>query len=287
MQEGQIVKAVGGFYDVKNDEGIFRCRARGLFRKQNIKPLVGDYVAFADNYVQTVEPRTNELHRPPIANIDQVFLVSSITKPAFSAYLLDRILVHVEALNVAAVIVVTKQDIATAEDMDTFNAYRKIYEDLGYPVTVVSRDDDEDRRTLLPYMYERVSVLAGQSGVGKSALLNRLAPELQLETGEISEGLARGKHTTRQVELLSVGGGRVADTPGFSSLDFTGIEPALVQDCFPEISEARTECKYRGCTHRKEDGCGVKAAVERADIARSRYEHYRQFFNEVEESRRY
>ncbi|QQK76640.1 ribosome small subunit-dependent GTPase A [Salicibibacter cibarius] len=287
MYEGQIVKSVGGFYDVKSEASVFRCRARGLFRKQKIKPLVGDYVTFANDYITAVHPRTNLLHRPPMANIDQVFLIFSITKPTFSGYLLDRILVHVEAMDVDAIIVVTKNDIASEKECEAFHDYQKIYEDVGYPVIVPSEDDENLQKRLLPYFQDRVSVLAGPSGVGKSTLLNRLAPDLELETGDISESLERGKHTTRHVELLSVGGGSVADTPGFSSLDFTGIEMELVQDCFPEISAARMECKYRGCTHRKEDGCAVKAAVERGEIAGGRYEHYRHFFNEVEESRRY
>ncbi|QDI90563.1 ribosome small subunit-dependent GTPase A [Salicibibacter halophilus] len=287
MQEGQIVKSVGGFYDVKSEGSVFRCRARGLFRKQKIKPLVGDYVTFADDYITAVHPRTNVLHRPPMANIDQVLLVFSITKPAFSGYLLDRILVHAEAMNVEAVIVVTKNDIASEKERVLFHGYRKVYEDVGYPVIVPSESDESLGEQLLPYFQDRVSVLAGPSGVGKSTLLNRVSPDLELETGGISEGLERGKHTTRHVELLSVGGGSVADTPGFSSLDFTGIDLELVQDCFPEISAARMDCKYRGCTHRKEDGCAVKAAVERGEIDGNRYKHYQHFFNEVEESRRY
>ncbi|QQK80571.1 ribosome small subunit-dependent GTPase A [Salicibibacter cibi] len=287
MYEGQIVKSVGGFYDVKSETSVFRCRARGLFRKQKIKPLVGDYVTFADDYITAVHPRTNMLHRPPMANIDQVILVFSITKPAFSGYLLDRILVHVEAMNVDAVLVVTKNDIASGEEYKVFYEYQRVYEDVGYPVIVPIDNDELLRQRLLPYFQDRVSVLAGPSGVGKSTLLNRLSPDLALETGDISDHLERGKHTTRHVELLNVGGGSVADTPGFSSLDFTGIEMELVQDCFPEISAARMDCKYRGCTHRKEDGCAVKAAVEREGIAGSRYAHYRHFFNEVEESRRY
>lgn len=287
MQEGQIVKSVGGFYDVKSEGSVFRCRARGLFRKQKIKPLVGDYVTFADDYITAVHPRTNVLHRPPMANIDQVLLVFSITKPAFSGYLLDRILVHAEAMNVEAVIVVTKNDIASEAERALFHGYRKVYEDVGYPVIVPSESDESLGEQLLPYFQDRVSVLAGPSGVGKSTLLNRVSPDLELETGGISEGLERGKHTTRHVELLSVGGGSVADTPGFSSLDFTGIDLELVQDCFPEISAARMDCKYRGCTHRKEDGCAVKAAVERGEIDGDRCKHYQHFFNEVEESRRY
>ncbi|MBB6449344.1 ribosome biogenesis GTPase [Geomicrobium halophilum] len=287
MQEGQIVKAVGGFYEVKNEEGVFRCRARGLFRKQKIKPLVGDFVQFEHHYIQAVLKRDSELHRPPVANIDQAFLVFSMTKPAFSPYLLDRMLVHVEAIEADAVIVVTKKDIATEEELAAFREYQDIYQGLGYPLIFVSGQKGENSEALLPYLKGRLTVLAGQSGVGKSTLLNHLDPNLSLETGEISEGLARGKHTTRQVELLNIAGGSVADTPGFSSLDFTGIEPELVQDCFREIREVRAACKYRGCTHRKEDGCAVKEATASGEIASTRHEHYMQFYDEIEKNRRY
>ncbi|GAK07475.1 ribosome small subunit-dependent GTPase A [Geomicrobium sp. JCM 19038] len=281
MQAGQIIKAVGGFYDVLHDGEVTRCRARGLFRKQKIKPLVGDFVTFEEEYVQTVESRSNEMHRPPIANVNQALLVMSSTKPEFSTYLLDRLLVHTEAMEVESVIIISKMDLASEEIKREVQSKASRYESLGYTVVYTPGDDDLD--VIREQLKNRTTVVAGQSGVGKSTLLNRVDVSLDLQTGEISQQLSRGKHTTRHVELLQTCGGQVADTPGFSSLDFTGIDLDVLADSFLEIYEVSKDCKYRGCTHRREDGCAVKAAVETDEIAPYRYDNYLAFYNEKEE----
>ncbi|MBM7632543.1 ribosome small subunit-dependent GTPase A [Geomicrobium sediminis] len=281
MQAGQIIKAVGGFYDVLHDGEVTRCRARGLFRKQKIKPLVGDFVTFEEEYVQTVESRSNEMHRPPIANVNQALLVMSSTKPEFSTYLLDRLLVHTEAMEVESVIIISKMDLASEEIKREVQSKASRYESLGYTVVYTPGDDDLD--VIRERLKNRTTVVAGQSGVGKSTLLNRVDDSLNLQTGEISQQLSRGKHTTRHVELLQTCGGQVADTPGFSSLDFTGIDLDVLADSFLEIYEVSKDCKYRGCTHRREDGCAVKAAVETDEIAPYRYDNYLAFYNEKEE----
>jgi len=281
LQAGQIIKAVGGFYDVLHDGEVTRCRARGLFRKQKIKPLVGDFVTFEEEYVQTVESRSNEMHRPPIANVNQALLVMSSTKPEFSTYLLDRLLVHTEAMEVESVIIISKMDLASEEIKREVQSKASRYESLGYTVVYTPGDDDLD--VIRERLKNRTTVVAGQSGVGKSTLLNRVDDSLNLQTGEISQQLSRGKHTTRHVELLQTCGGQVADTPGFSSLDFTGIDLDVLADSFLEIYEVSKDCKYRGCTHRREDGCAVKAAVETDEIAPYRYDNYLAFYNEKEE----
>lgn len=281
MQAGQIIKAVGGFYDVLHDGEVTRCRARGLFRKQKIKPLVGDFVTFEEEYVQTVESRSNEMHRPPIANVNQALLVMSSTKPEFSTYLLDRLLVHTEAMEVESIIIISKMDLASEEIKREVRSKASRYESLGY--TVVYTPGDDDLEVIRGLLKDRTTVVAGQSGVGKSTLLNRVDDSLDLQTGEISQQLSRGKHTTRHVELLQTCGGQVADTPGFSSLDFTGIDLDVLADSFLEIYEVSKDCKYRGCTHRREDRCAVKAAVETDEIAPYRYDNYLSFYNEKEE----
>ncbi len=288
MTEGKIVKALSGFYYVLAGGKVYQCRGRGVFRKQDITPLVGDYVKFkAENdregYIMEVKQRKNELSRPPIANIDQVILVFSAVEPEFSVQLLDRFLTVVEANQMLPLICVTKADLMSEEDSRKISQYITDYRAIGYDVFLVSSMTGEGVDALRPYLEEKVSVLAGQSGVGKSALLNRLKPELQLKTGDVSFHLGRGRHTTRHVELLSIGNGLVADTPGFSSVELTSIELADLDRTFPEIHNYSFECKFRGCFHMNEPGCRVKVAVEEGDIRSYRYEHYKLFFKEIKE----
>ncbi|CAM4039875.1 ribosome small subunit-dependent GTPase A [Lederbergia lenta] len=284
MPEGKIIKALSGFYYVLSDDGIVQCRGRGVFRINNISPLVGDIVSFqAENdkegYIMDVKERKNELVRPPIANIDQAILVFSASEPAFSPALLDRFLVIVEAANVMPIICITKKDLL--EDEQEINQYMEDYRSFGYDVMMLSSTTREGIEQLKPFINGKTSVFAGQSGVGKSSLLNVLNPELNLKTDEISTHLGRGKHTTRHVELIEIAGGLVADTPGFSSLEFTGIEEEDLAHYFPEMSRISGKCKFRGCIHINEPKCAVKSSVESEEIPLYRYDHYKQFMEEI------
>ncbi|WP_309087051.1 ribosome small subunit-dependent GTPase A [Domibacillus sp.] len=286
MPEGKIIKALSGFYYVLDGEDIIQCRGRGVFRKRNITPLVGDYVEYeAENekegYVLTVKERKNDLVRPPVANIDQAVLVFSVMEPAFSTVLLDRFLVLIESKNIEPVICLTKMDLA--EDRKTLDEYVADYRRIGYTVVETSSETMDGLHLLEGHLTEKTSVFAGQSGVGKSSLLNAIRPDLALKTDEISSSLGRGKHTTRHVELIPAAGGLVADTPGFSSLDFEGIELDELSACFPEMADRSSDCKFRGCLHLNEPKCAVKEAVAEGEIPNYRYEHYLQFIEEIKE----
>ncbi|TWI55114.1 ribosome small subunit-dependent GTPase A [Halalkalibacter nanhaiisediminis] len=292
MATGMIVKALSGFYYVHNEEGLFQCRGRGNFRKRQIKPLVGDHVEFeaenrTDGYILDVFKRKNELIRPPIANVDQAILVFSAQEPDFSTLLLDRFLVHIEANEIVPIIIISKIDLLDEVSRKEIEEYKQLYEKVGYAVLLTSTiDDDDGIDHLIPYLAGKVSVVAGQSGVGKSSLLNHLKPDLAIETNEISTHLGRGKHTTRHVELLKISDGLVADTPGFSSLDFINIEAEDLSDYFPEMAEKASACKFRVCTHTSEPGCAVKQALDEGEINHGRFEHYEQFLEEIKNQKR-
>jgi ribosome biogenesis GTPase len=290
MPEGRIIKSLSGFYYVLNDNGIFQCRGRGNFRKRKITPLVGDFVQFeAENrkegYILDVKKRKNELVRPPIANVDQAILVFSIAEPDFSSVLLDRFLVHIEANNVHPVICFSKLDLANQIE-EKLEQFMHDYRSIGYEVLVTSSMAKEGIEELRNVFRDIVTVFAGQSGVGKSTLLNVLKPELELETKEISSHLGRGKHTTRHVELIPFEKGLVADTPGFSALEFDNIEAEDLTLYFPEMDLRRADCKFRVCTHDKEPKCAVKEAVETGEIKNYRYQHYLSFLQEIKEQKR-
>lgn len=291
MLQGRIVKALSGFYYVQCEEGYFQCRGRGVFRLEKIKPLVGDFVEFeaenkTDGYILNILPRKNEIVRPPIANVEQAVLVFSASEPNFSPLLLNRFLVHIEAHDIAPVIVISKMDLITTEVLKDILKYKEDYEQIGYPVITTSTESNKGIEEVKDWLEHKVTVIAGQSGVGKSSLLNEICPDVNIETNEISSHLGRGKHTTRHVELLPVNGGLVADTPGFSSLDFTDIEAEDLSNYFPEMAERINDCKFRGCTHVAEPKCAVKAAVDSGDIPAYRYEHYLQFFEEIKNTKR-
>ncbi|MCD8510851.1 MAG: ribosome small subunit-dependent GTPase A [Bacillus sp. (in: Bacteria)] len=292
MGQGRIIKALSGFYYVENNDGIFQCRARGNFRKKKITPLVGDWVEFEaenkrDGYVLEIHERKNELVRPPICNVDQAILVFSTEEPSFSSLLLDRFLVHVEANDIEPIICMSKIDLLKAQKGEEIQSYEEEYRRLNYEVVSTSIYVEETIETLRPYLINKVSVFAGQSGVGKSSLLNALKPELDIETAPISKSLGRGKHTTRHVELIPLDeGGYVADTPGFSSLDFEGIEMEDLSYCFPEMRKRVNDCKFRGCTHVNEPKCAVKEAVNSGEIPAYRYNHYVEFIDEIKSQKR-
>ncbi|MCZ2258832.1 ribosome small subunit-dependent GTPase A [Sporosarcina sp. G11-34] len=288
MPEGQIRKAISGFYYVEDDGEIIRCKGRGVFRKRGVHPLVGDVVTYVpdgenDATITVVHERKNELIRPPISNVDQALLVFSIVEPAFSHHLLDRFLVVIESFGIKPVICLTKKDLATDTELMKVVEIATYYEEIGYKVINTFIGDEELPAILGPIMKEKTTVLAGQSGVGKSTLLNTVLPSLGLKTGEISTALGRGKHTTRHVELLEVAGGLVADTPGFSSLEFDHIDKEELADYFIEMNEASSGCKFRGCLHLKEPKCAVKEKVEDGEILRHRYTNYLHFLQEITE----
>ncbi|WLR46999.1 ribosome small subunit-dependent GTPase A [Halobacillus litoralis] len=287
MPVGKIIKSLSGFYYVLCEGEVYQCRGRGNFRKKKVTPLVGDLVEFkAENkeegYILSIENRKNELVRPPISNVDQALIVTSAVHPDFNALLLDRFLVLVEEKRIEPFIVISKVDQLDAPQMEVMESYKMLYEKIGYPVILSAVEDTESMDQIESHLAGRTTVIAGQSGVGKSSLLNSIDPRLSIDTDEISESLGRGKHTTRHVELYEIAGGLVADTPSFSSLEFGELELDQLPECFPEFVEVQNDCKFRGCLHHKEPKCAVKSAVEAGEISEQRYEHYLQFLNEIQ-----
>ncbi len=287
MGEAKIVKALSGFYYVKTEDRIYVCKGRGVFRKRNITPLVGDFVTFditneGEGYITEIKTRSNELTRPPIANVDQALIVSSAKMPDFNPLLLDRFLVLIESKYIKPIIFITKVDTMTEQEQKEIEEYQRDYQEIGYTVELVNAQEGSNLKKFQHYFSKKVTVIAGQSGVGKSSILNALNPSLVIETDEISKSLGRGKHTTRHVELVEVGDGLVADTPGFSSLDFSEIEQEELTDCFPEFYSQKDLCKFRGCLHDKEPGCAIKQSMELGKIAIYRYENYLSFLEEIQ-----
>ncbi|MBU8740609.1 ribosome small subunit-dependent GTPase A [Bacillus licheniformis] len=289
MPEGKIIKALSGFYYVLDGDQVIQCRGRGVFRKNKVTPLVGDDVVYqADNdkegYILEIKDRFNELVRPPISNVDQAVLVFSAKEPTFSTSLLDRFLVLVEAGDIRPIICITKMDLVDDDALkEQIHQYAEDYRNIGYSVYLTSMKNGRGIEDIIPHFQDKITVFAGQSGVGKSSLLNAISPDLELKTAGISAHLGRGKHTTRHVELIDINGGLVADTPGFSSLEFAGIEAEDLGQTFLEIGEKSAECKFRGCLHIKEPNCAVKRAVENGEIAQYRYNHYVEFLTEIKD----
>lgn len=287
MTEGRIIKALSGFYYVQTDEGIIQCRGRGLFRKKKITPLVGDIVLFekssnGEGYIKEVKPRKSELIRPPVANIDQAILITSVVMPKFSTLLLDRFLAYIESRNIKPMIIINKIDLATKEELDLIKHYQKVYEKIGYLIELFSAKQPTNMEQIKKHFDNKISVFSGQSGVGKSSILNTLNPSLLLDTAHISKSLGRGKHTTRHVELMKIGNGLIADTPGFSSIDFNDVEEFQLRQLFPEMKKIENQCKFRGCLHHREPACAVKLAIEEGEIAPFRYKHYLEFLQEIQ-----
>ncbi|MDB1688608.1 ribosome small subunit-dependent GTPase A [Enterococcus casseliflavus] len=285
--KGKIIKALSGFYYVASEDEIFQTRARGNFRNRKITPLVGDEVIFessnqTDGYLLEILPRKNELVRPPVANVNQGVVVTSLVEPNFSYNLLDRFLVTLEYEGIEPIIFLTKADLV--KDLAAMKAIEETYQAIGYHV-ITSKAEGEDLLELQRYFPERITVFMGQSGAGKSTLLNRIVPELALETGVISESLGRGKHTTRHVELLPICDGLVADTPGFSSIDFLEIEAVELPKLFPDFLAVAANCRFRECMHLNEPDCAVKQGVAANEIAETRYKNYVQFLEEIENRR--
>lgn len=275
--QGQIIRQISNLYTVKAGDMLYGCRARGKFRNNNISPVVGDYVIINpdDNIIEDILDRKNILKRPVIANVDMVFIVTSTKKPNLDLNLLDKLLSVIIFNDIKPVICFTKIDLLNCAEKETIDNLKKYYEMIG--IEVVYNTDTVEIKRLID---NHIVVLAGQTGAGKSNLLNLLDDTLNIKTGEISEALGRGKHTTRHVELYGISGGFIADTPGFSALDLTDMNKEQLRDTFIEFREY--ECKFRDCMHRKEKDCGVKNALENKMILQSRYNNYLLFLEEVE-----
>ena len=273
---GKIIKQVSNDYTVKSDK-LYICKARGKFRNLHITPLVGDNVEFdPDNkYILDILERKNELERPSISNIDQAVIVTSVKIPDFSSNLLDKLLCIIEYNNIKPIICFTKLDLLTKEELDSIRVIEDYYRSIGYPVY-----ENTDIK-LKEVFKDKITVFAGQSGAGKSSLLNRLDSNLNLEIGEVSIALGRGRHTTRHTELIEVLDGMIADTPGFSAVDFTGMTKADIRDNFIEFNKYRDNCLYKDCMHKDEDSCEIKKLVGKG-ILESRYENYLKFIEKSE-----
>ncbi len=269
---GLILKAVGGLYTVESPDGIIACKARGLFRKQGISPCTGDKVTIENGCITKILPRRNVLIRPPLANLDKLFFVIAACEPAPNVLLLDRFLAVCAYKQIEPVLVFTKLDLADADAM------MNIYRSAGYAVFAVDYTKPESITPIYLAMQGCISAFTGNSGVGKSTLLNAIDSTLQLETGEISKKLGRGRHTTRHVELYTLqNGGKIADTPGFSTFEtesYAIIPPDDLASCFPELAAVDEPCRYADCRHIHEPSCAIRAAVEAGTIPQSRYESY-------------
>jgi ribosome biogenesis GTPase len=275
--QGQIIKQISNLYTVKVGDMLYGCRARGKFRKDNISPMVGDYVIIntEDNVIESILERKNELIRPVIANVDIALIVTSTKKPNLDLNLLDKLISVITFNDIEPVICFTKLDLLNEVEKENIDNLRKYYEMIG--INCVYNTETAEIKRLLD---NNIVVLAGQTGAGKSSLLNRLDDELDIETNEISEALGRGKHTTRHVELYEISDGYIADTPGFSALDLKDMNKEQLRDTFIEFRNY--ECKFRDCMHHKESKCGVKEALEDKMILQSRYNNYLLFLEEVE-----
>lgn len=288
---GIILKGVGGFYTVLSDGMSFICKARGLFRKQNQTPIVGDNVSFSLNadgetgYLLSIEARKNELIRPMVANIDKLFIVVSASKPAVDLLLVDKLLLCCEKLRIEPVLIINKCDDADAASID---GIRKEYSLTGYRIYTVSAVTGDGIEALRSELQGSVVCFAGQSAVGKSSLLNALIPGMKLEVGELSRKTERGRHTTRHAELIPIGnGGAVLDTPGFSLLENIECEPEEIKNLYPELRRHVFECRFSGCLHVSEPGCAVKEVIIGRDFDSERYNRYVRLVKEAMENRKH
>lgn len=270
--QGQIIKILSNLYFVNSNGKIYECHSRGKFRNDKIIPTVGDYVKFdvENNYILEILPRKNSLERPLVSNIDQAFVVTSCKSPDFSSNLLDKLLVVLEYYQIKPIICFTKKDLLTPLEKKEMKQIKKYYEKIGYLVVW-----NTDLCRIKRMFKNRTTVFTGQTGAGKSSLINRLDKKLKLETGEISKALGRGKHTTRHVELIELFKGKVLDTPGFSSIDFSKISDKDIKNAFIEFQ--KYDCPYQDCMHLKEKECRIKQEVEKGNILESRYENYQNF----------
>lgn len=291
--EGKILKGIGGFYYVHVPEhGTYECRAKGKFRNQKIKPLIGDNVTIGNideaqktGHVIEIHKRVNSLIRPTVANVDQILIVFAANDPKPSLSLLDRFLITIERAGIDAVICFNKTDRSTKEEIDVL---RKIYEKSGYKVYLTSALVDDGLGKLEEILDQKTTAFAGPSGVGKSTILNIIQSVVELETGEISAKIGRGKHTTRHAELICFQDkSYVVDTPGFSNLDIEDILENDLKDYYIEFHDYEGQCKFNSCNHISEPDCAVKAAVEAGILSAERHESYVTLYNELKDIRRW
>ena len=291
--KGKIIKGIAGFYYVHDGRSkIYECKAKGVFRNRNIKPLVGDDVEFmvldekeGTGNIDAILPRKNKLIRPAVSNVDQAVVVFAVTEPLPNLNLLDRFLVMMERQEIPVILCFNKIDLSGGKEIEELRA---IYGPAGYTLHFISTYEAAGLEKLHELIAGKTTVLAGPSGVGKSSITNFLQPEARMETGVVSEKIKRGKHTTRHSELFFVENGTyMMDTPGFSSMYIEDLEPNELKDYFPEFSEYEEECRFLGCIHVGEKVCGVKTAVADGKISRSRYDNYLLLYQELKDKRRY
>ncbi|MDE6385865.1 MAG: ribosome small subunit-dependent GTPase A [Eubacterium sp.] len=286
MIKGKIIKGIGGFYYVETADAVYECKARGNFRKMNLTPLVGDDVEISvndnsENRIENILPRRNSLVRPPLANLEQLFIIASIVDPAVNTFIIDKLIAIAEYKKIEPIIVFTKIDLD-----DSYTEYENIYRSAGFKTIVCCNVNKRGADEVKKLLSGKISAFTGNTGVGKSSLLNAVDEALALKTGETSKKLGRGKHTTRHSELFKVNGGYVADTPGFSSLDFEKCERILKDDlfdCFREFEPYFGLCKFSTCAHINEKGCAVCEAVRKGEIQKSRHDSYVQMYNDVKD----
>lgn len=291
--QGKIIKGIAGFYYVHVEgRGVYECKAKGIFRKDHLKPLVGDNVEMEvldekdmEGSILKILPRRSALIRPAVANVDQALIIFAIVKPNPNFNLLDRFLIRMERQNLPTIICFNKQDIATAEEKE---ALRQSYETCGYRVLFISALENEGVESVRELLVGKTTTVAGPSGVGKSSLINSLSPAANMETGAISVKIDRGKHTTRHSEIIALGEETyIVDTPGFTSLDISEITKEELGRYYPEFVQYEPYCKFSGCAHLNEPACGVKDAVADGRISKVRYENYKALYQELSEIKRY
>ncbi|MBO5303073.1 MAG: ribosome small subunit-dependent GTPase A [Lachnospiraceae bacterium] len=291
--QGKIVKGISGFYYVHVVEsGIYECKAKGVFRNRKQKPLVGDNViidvldeeAKTGNIIE-ICPRTNELIRPAVANIHQALLIFAAAKPTPNYNLMDRFLVMMKYQNVPVTICFNKADLLEEKELEEI---AKVYASCGYPVLFTSTKEPRGIEALQQFLEGKTSAVAGPSGVGKSSMVNLLQPEANMETGDISRKIERGKNTTRHSELIHIQGDTyIMDTPGFSSMDIPGLTPEELWRCYEEFAPFEPYCKFQGCSHIHEPSCGIKQALNEGKIHPTRYENYTLLYEELKEIKPY
>ncbi len=293
IMQGKIVKGISGFYYVHIAEsGIYECKARGVFRNQKIKPLVGDNVEIAvidekekKGNIEAVLPRSNELIRPAVANIDLALVIFAAAQPQPNFNLLDRFLIMMEYQRVPVTICFNKTDLVAEKEL---HAFADIYSGCGYPVVFTCAKQQKGVEELLALLDGKTTAVAGPSGVGKSSLVSCLQPGILMETGEVSRKIERGKHTTRHSEIIPIRGSTyIMDTPGFSTLYIPGFEKEELQRYYPEFAEFEPYCRFQGCSHISEPECGVKEAFSAGRISKLRYENYKLLYEELKNIKKY